>query len=254
MKPRYAPIANSPSPRVSVVIPAMNEMRTIAAVIANARRVHRDTEVIVIVNGSSDETESIARRMGAVVFTYPEALGHDVGRSIGAFYARGAVIVFIDADIVIPSRKIKPFVDAVEAGTDVALNRYRGKTTTNRAHSVVVAKHALGAVLCKSELSGSSLTTIPHAVSRKMVETIGAELLSVPPLALAASVLKGLSVRRAAYVEVGRSNPRRRLHRKEDPLTRLILGDHLEAIEWVIDHTDHRGGLTDMIRRRDRVR
>ena len=250
----YAPIVNSAAPRVSVVIPAMNERKTIAAVIANVRKVHPETEVIVIVNGATDGTEAIARRMGAVVFAFETALGHDVGRSIGARHARGEVILFTDADIVIPYQKLKPFVHAVEAGADVALNRYNGKTKTANAHAVVVAKHALNAALRRPDLTGSSLTTIPHALSRRMVETVGAEALSVPPLALTVAVWKGLTVLRAGYVEVGRSNPRRRRHRKEDPLKKLIVGDHLEALGWMMEQSNERGGFTDLIRKRDRVR
>jgi len=232
----------------------MNERNTIAAVIANARNVHPDTEVIVVVNGSTDGTEQIARRMGAIVISFITALGHDVGRCIGARHARGGVILFTDADIVITTARLKPFIAAVEAGADIALNSYVGKTSTVNAHSVVVAKHALNAVLRRPDLTGSSLTTIPHAVSRRMLEMVGVDMLSVPPLAMAAAIWRGMNVRKAAYVEVGKSNPRRRLNRKEDPLKRLIIGDHLEAMEWLIDHAGERGGFTDLERKRDRVR
>ncbi len=41
---------------VSVIIPAMNEQKTIGAVVREARHVHPHTEVIVVENGSSDRT------------------------------------------------------------------------------------------------------------------------------------------------------------------------------------------------------
>lgn len=82
------PAVNHPEPVVSVIIPAMNEARTISAVIAGARGVHPRCEVIVIVNGSADNTAEIAQRMGAKVMMYAEPLGHDVGRSVGAEAAR----------------------------------------------------------------------------------------------------------------------------------------------------------------------
>lgn len=253
-KKRYSPIVNSANPQVSVVIPAMNERRTIAAVIANARRVEPDTEVIVVVNGSTDGTEQIARRMGAFVLDFPYPLGHDVGRSVGAGHASGDIILFTDADIVIPTAELRPFIEAVKAGADVALNKYDGFTNTYSAHFVVLAKRALNAALRRPDLLGSSLTAIPHAISRKTLDTVGTEALSVPPLALTIAVWSGLDIRRAAYVEVGRTNPRRRRTRKEDPLKRLIVGDHLEALEWVIDRTNERGGFTDLVRDRNIVR
>lgn len=58
------PAVNHPQPEVSVIIPAMNEAATIAAVIAGARGVHPRCEVIVIVNGSADQTADIARSCG----------------------------------------------------------------------------------------------------------------------------------------------------------------------------------------------
>lgn len=248
------PIVNSAKPLVSVIVPAMNERRTIAAVIANARKVHPETEVIVVVNGSSDGTEEAARRMGARVLSFPNPLGHDVGRSIGARHAKGDILLFTDGDIVIPADRLRPFVEAVRQGCDVALNRYNGKTLTRHPHPVVVAKHALNAALRRRALAGSSMTTIPHAISRRMLETVGAAALAVPPVALASAVRHGLTVCRAAYVEVGKSNPVRRRRRRDDPLKRLIIGDHLEAMARLIEETGPRGGFTDLHRQRNRVR
>jgi len=232
----------------------MNEQKNIAKVIANSRRIHPDTEVIVVVNGSHDGTENIARHMGAKVIVYVSPLGHDVGRSVGANHAKGDILLFTDADIVIPTRLLMPFVMAIENGVDVALNRYTGITSTKQVHSVVLAKHALNTILRRSDLTGTSMTTIPHAISRKALLAIGAEWLAVPPKALAIAVWKGLNVQGTAFVEVGKTNPRKRKWKKVDPLKALIVGDHLEAINWVIDHTNDRGGFTDSIRKRDLVR
>jgi glycosyltransferase involved in cell wall biosynthesis len=248
------PIVNCGNPKVSVVIPAMNESKNIARVIAYSRKVHPDTEVIVVVNGSNDGTEQIARRMGAKVIEYVSPLGHDVGRSIGAIHAKGEILLFTDADIVIPSNLLIPFIKAIENGGDVALNRYTGITNTKHVHSVVLAKHALNAVLRRSDLTGMSMTTIPHALSRHALEDIGIEWLAVPPKALAIAVWKGLKVQGTAFVDVGRPNPRKRKWFKVDPLKKLIIGDHLEAISWVIENTNERGGYTDSIRKRDMVK
>src|SRR5690554_3214603 len=78
----FTRIINSQDPIVSVVIPVMNERRTIAQVIRNASRVHSHTEVIVVINGSSDGSRQIAERTGAKVLVYDHPFGHDVGRSI----------------------------------------------------------------------------------------------------------------------------------------------------------------------------
>src|SRR6202022_1091065 len=91
-------IRNSLQPKVSVVIPVMNERRTLASVIQQVHRIHADTEVIVVVNGSTDGSLKLAKRMGARVIAFDFPLGHDVGRSIGAAAAKGEIILFTDGD------------------------------------------------------------------------------------------------------------------------------------------------------------
>ncbi|SDN59324.1 Glycosyltransferase involved in cell wall bisynthesis [Paenibacillus sp. yr247] len=252
-RPVSKPIPAHETPKVSVVIPAMNERKTIAAVIRQARLVHPSTEVIVVVNGSRDGTERIARKMGARVISFKEALGHDVGRGIGAMHAKGSILLFIDADIVISARELRPFILAVESGVDVALNSYSGKILTDEVHPVVLAKHALNLALSRPDLRGASMTTIPHAINRRALELIEAKHLSVPPLAQTIAIRKGLDLHNVHNVNVGKMNPIRRRAFKVDPLRHLIVGDHLEAIEWLLNDTNERGQQTDLSRDRSFV-
>ncbi|MDF2724058.1 MAG: glycosyl transferase family 2 [Paenibacillus sp.] len=243
------------TPVVSVIIPVVNERRTIARVIRQAFGIHRDTEVIVVANGSTDGTGSVAEAMGAKVLYYPERLGHDVGRSIGAREAKGRILLFTDGDIVIPTHQFMALIKAVENGVDIALNSYLGPTDKMNVHGVILAKHALNIALSRPELKGASMTTIPHAISRKALETIGYENLAVPPKAQAIGICRGLDVRSVHYIEVGKANPiRRRNQGGEDPLEGLIIGDHLEAIEWYIGATNERGNKPDLSRAREIAR
>ena len=92
MEPQI-PRENHPHPYVSVIIPAMNEAGKIAAVIAEARAVHPESEVIVVANGCRDQTAAVAERMGAKVLSFSEPLGNDVGRSVGAQAAKGRILL-----------------------------------------------------------------------------------------------------------------------------------------------------------------
>ncbi|ANE46101.1 glycosyl transferase family 2 [Paenibacillus swuensis] len=241
---------NSLSPKVSVIIPVMNEIKTISRIITQAARVHPETEIIVVANGSKDGTRELAVRMGAKVISFDEPLGHDVGRGVGAQAARGDILLFIDGDIVIPAKDLIPLVRAVEQGVDVALNQYLGYTKRKIVHPVVLAKHAMSAALNRPDLKGASLTTIPHALSRRALESIGCENLAVPPLALSMAIHNGLYVSAVHRIDVGRKNPRRRKAFAVDPLQHLIMGDHLEAIHWYIRMTDPRGNRPDLNRQR----
>jgi len=252
---KLMPIQNSANPKVSVVIPVMNERRTIAQVIREARNVHPDTEVIVVINGSTDGSHQIARRMGAKIIWFQEQLGNDVGRAIGAMEAKGDIILFTDGDIVIPTRQLIPFVDGVSQGLDIALNSYQGETNKMVVHQVVLSKTVLNTVLPNAaDLNGSSLTCIPHALSRKAITEIGAANLAVPPLAQTIAISKGLLIQKVTHIGVGRLNVRRKKEISQ-MVKRLIIGDHLEAIHWWLTQMGHeRGHFTDLGRDRQRVR
>ncbi|MCI1775916.1 MAG: glycosyltransferase [Paenibacillus lautus] len=251
MEPQI-PRENHPHPYVSVIIPAMNEAGKIAAVIAEARAVHPESEVIVVANGCRDQTAAVAERMGAKVLSFSEPLGNDVGRSVGAQAAKGRILLFTDGDMVIPSSELRPFVQAVQSGVDVALNDYTGPIDRQPIHKVILAKYTLNSMLGRADLGGASMTAVPHALSRRALDVIGLSELSVPPKAQAAAVNRGLRVEAVFRVEVGRLNPGRTAGR--DPLEMLVLGDHLEALEGVIAERGIRGGYHDGGRRRSVVR
>lgn len=236
-------------PMLSVIIPAMNEERTIAAVVREATRICRDAEVLVIVNGSTDGTASEAERAGARVLHYTEALGHDAGRRVGAASARGQILLFTDADILIPAEHLAPFVQAVLNGVDVALNNYNGPVTRSPVHPVVEAKHMLNSLLSRSDLGGASMTAIPHALSRQALEIIGISSLEIPPLAHAKAIFGGLRVQAVHHVPVGKWNAVRSTKRGgADLLSQVVLNDHLEAIRWMTDTRGPRGGYPDLQR------
>lgn len=132
----------------------MNERATLAGVLREAGRVHPYSETIVVVNGSTDGTAELAKACGARVLGTPEPLGHDVGRRVGAEAARGQALLFVDADMIIPARELRPYVKAVLAGVDVALNGYSGPASRKEAHPVVLAKHVLNGLLQRSDLRG----------------------------------------------------------------------------------------------------
>ena len=222
-------------PYVSVIVPVMNERRTLARVLREAARVHPRTEVIAVVNGSTDGSLDIANASSARVIACRKPLGHDVGRAVGAREAAGDILLFIDADMVIPSATLRKFVDAIKRGTDVALNNYSGPTRRAVVHGVVLAKHALNTFIGRPDLAGASLTAVPHAISRRALEAIGCRPLAVPPLAHAMLVRRGLAVKRCCAVNVGRLNRIRGKRKRSVSLERLIIGDHLEAIAWWLD-------------------
>jgi len=95
---------------VSIVIPALNEELYLGSTIKAARAAFlalppdqgASVEVLVVDNGSDDDTAEVARRNGAqVVFEPVRSVAR--ARNAGARAASGALLVFLDADTFVPS-------------------------------------------------------------------------------------------------------------------------------------------------------
>jgi len=87
-------------PSVSVVIPAYNEARDLPRCLATLLdQTHRAAEIIVVDDGSTDDTGEIARNFGGVTVLAGTHEGSGAARNRGAGAATGAVLVFVDADM-----------------------------------------------------------------------------------------------------------------------------------------------------------
>src|SRR5262245_12307667 len=90
-------------PDVAVVIPAYNEERFIGATIDSvhaALKARYRYEIVVVDNGSTDGTASIARAHGAEMYVVPGVTVASL-RNYGAARCSARVLVFIDADVVL---------------------------------------------------------------------------------------------------------------------------------------------------------
>lgn len=84
---------------VSFVIPARNEEATIRDVVTELRRAYRNaTDIIVVDDGSSDRTATVAREAGAEVVSHPISRGYGASIKSGILAARGDFIVTVDGD------------------------------------------------------------------------------------------------------------------------------------------------------------
>jgi glycosyltransferase involved in cell wall biosynthesis len=83
---------------LSIVIPAKNEAGAIGAVVKGARSNFPDAEIIVVDDGSDDETAATAESAGARVVRHPESLGNGAAVKSGARAANGEIIAFMDGD------------------------------------------------------------------------------------------------------------------------------------------------------------
>jgi glycosyltransferase involved in cell wall biosynthesis len=104
---------------ISIVIPAHNEEALIGATLEaldHARAaIDEPSEVIVVDDDSTDRTGEIAAGRGAKVVRV--ALRHIAAvRNAGAAVAAGEVLVFVDADTIVPAATLRAVVSALDAG------------------------------------------------------------------------------------------------------------------------------------------
>ena len=84
--------------RVSVVIPALDEQATIGEVIAGLAGVGPWHEILVIDDGSTDDTAARAEAAGARVIRHPYRKGNGAAVKTGIRTAQGEAILLMDAD------------------------------------------------------------------------------------------------------------------------------------------------------------
>ncbi|HEX4346501.1 MAG TPA: glycosyltransferase family 2 protein [Vicinamibacterales bacterium] len=82
----------------SIVIPAMNEARSIAGVVAGLNSCARWREIIVVDDGSSDDTGRLAADAGARVIRHPYNKGNGAAVKTGIRHATGTFVLIADAD------------------------------------------------------------------------------------------------------------------------------------------------------------
>jgi glycosyltransferase involved in cell wall biosynthesis len=83
---------------ISIIIPAYNEAETIGDIINQIRALHPDAEIIVVNDASSDNTGSVAKEAGAIVYSHPYNIGNGAAIKSGIRIASGEVLVFMDGD------------------------------------------------------------------------------------------------------------------------------------------------------------
>ena len=127
---RAASAMCEPPPILSVVMPCLNEARTVVACVAKARsffmRAGISGEVIVADNGSTDRSPELALAAGARVVHVAER-GYGAAITGGVKAARGRWVVMGDADDSYDFASLDGFVERLEAGAQLVMgNRFAG--------------------------------------------------------------------------------------------------------------------------------
>ena len=85
-------------PTVSIVIPAKNEAKGLEQILPKIRALLRDAEIVVVSDGSMDDTAGVCSKHGVRLHRHPYSMGNGAAVKTGARFAQGDVLVFMDAD------------------------------------------------------------------------------------------------------------------------------------------------------------
>ncbi|MEJ1098019.1 MULTISPECIES: glycosyltransferase family 2 protein [unclassified Pseudoxanthomonas] len=107
--------------KVSIVLPAKNEAGGLSKTLAGIKALLPDVELIVVDDGSTDETARIAADLGAKVLGSPYSMGNGAAIKRGARFATGDVIVFMDADGQHDPKCIPKLLERLSEGYDMVV-------------------------------------------------------------------------------------------------------------------------------------
>ncbi|MHA3112736.1 glycosyltransferase family 2 protein [Acinetobacter sp. ANC 4193] len=106
---------------ISVVLPAKNESGAIGQTIAQIQQLQLAYEIIVVNDGSIDQTKQVAEQAGAKVISHPYSKGNGAAIKTGARHAQGEIIIFMDADGQHDPSDIPQLITKLEQGYDLVV-------------------------------------------------------------------------------------------------------------------------------------
>jgi glycosyltransferase involved in cell wall biosynthesis len=107
--------------RISVILPAKNEAEGLQRTLPVLRAHFPTAEVIVVDDGSTDATATVAANQGARVLSSPYSMGNGAAIKRGARAAHGDILVFMDADGQHDPALIQQLLDKLDTGFDMAV-------------------------------------------------------------------------------------------------------------------------------------
>ena len=116
-----APPTGLELPIVSIIVPVYNGGTGLKQCLNGIRQSsYQNYELIVVDNGSTDDSISVAQKYGDLILHCPGPSGPGATRNMGARRARGEILFFVDADVVIRSDTLAKLVASFQMHIDVA--------------------------------------------------------------------------------------------------------------------------------------
>lgn len=106
---------------LSIVIPAKNEQAGLAKFLPELRQSFPHAEIIVVNDGSDDNTAQVAEENGVMVISHPYSKGNGASIKTGARAATGETLVFMDGDGQHRPADVQRLLDKLQQGFDMVV-------------------------------------------------------------------------------------------------------------------------------------
>jgi glycosyltransferase involved in cell wall biosynthesis len=106
---------------LSIILPAKNEAPALASLLPRLREAHPEAEIIVVDDGSTDDTRAICLQHGVECLSSPYSMGNGAAIKRGARVARGDILIFMDGDGQHDPADIEKLVSKLSEGYDMVV-------------------------------------------------------------------------------------------------------------------------------------
>lgn len=109
--------------QISIVIPSKNEAGSLVEFLPLLRKERPDDEIILVNDGSNDNTSELCRQFGVIEVKHPYSKGNGAAIKSGAREASGDIIVFMDADGQHQPVEIHALLEKMAEGFDMVVGK-----------------------------------------------------------------------------------------------------------------------------------
>lgn len=114
---------------VSIIIPAKNEAKSLQYLLPEIQSSYPDSEIIVVNDGSEDNTSEICKKLSVKEIHNPYSKGNGAAIKSGARAAKGSVLVFMDGDGQHQVKDISKLLEKLFSGYDMVIGARQGSSS-----------------------------------------------------------------------------------------------------------------------------
>jgi glycosyltransferase involved in cell wall biosynthesis len=114
--------------KISIIIPAKNEAAGLSELLPRLKRQQPGAEIIVVSDGSTDDTEAVCEREGVDIVKHPYSMGNGAAIKSGVRHASGDVFLFMDGDGQHNPDDISHLVEKYQEGYDLVVGARHSTT------------------------------------------------------------------------------------------------------------------------------